>query len=107
MSTTEESTTPTESTREPGFMGWVKFLWQEGLARKFIVTHEDKQVVNLPLLLVIVAAFIAPWLVAIGVILAVVLGASVSVERKADDDEEATETSPTTAPASEGDAGQA
>ena len=106
MSTTEETSAETESSREPGFMGWVKYLWVEGLARKFIITHDGKDVVNLPLLIVLLAALVAPWLVAIGIIVAVVMGARIAVERKAGG-AEATDSIADAPNPGEGDAGQA
>jgi integral membrane sensor domain MASE1 len=81
LSTIEESPTAAEITREPGFKGWIKYLWQEGLARKFIITHEEKNVIHLPLLIVILAALVAPWLVAIGIVIAVVVNRSQRRER--------------------------
>ena len=106
-STPEPVETPTETEPEQkrGFGEWVKYLWDEGIARKFIITHDDKNIVDLPLLIVVIAALVAPWLVAIGIVIAVVLGATISVKRKGGDDEASAEGEPESAV--EGDAGTA
>lgn len=71
----------TQDGREPGFMGWVKYLWAEGLLRKLIVDREGANVVRLPLTIVVVGALVAPWVLAIGLVIAVVTGHRVSIVR--------------------------
>ena len=100
-----ETQTAAEPAQKRGFGEWVKYLWDEGIARKFIITHNEKNVVDLPLLVVVVAALVAPWLVAIGIVIAVVMGATISVKRRADDGEAGAGSDPES-PA-EGDAGTA
>lgn len=67
--------------REPGFKGMLKHLWAEGLARKFVVDREGSNIARVPLSIVIIGAIVAPWLAAAGVVLAVVTGCRIAVER--------------------------
>lgn len=67
--------------REPGFKAWVKYVWAEGLARRVIVEKGDEAIVRLPLTVVIIGAAVAPWLAAAGLVVAVVTGCRLAVER--------------------------
>jgi hypothetical protein len=78
----------TQDGREPGFMGWVKYLWAEGLLRKLIVDKEGANVVRLPLTVIVAGALVAPWLIAIGLVIAVVTGHRVSITRDTPSGEE-------------------
>lgn len=64
------------------FGEWVRYIWAEGLARHVIIEKaaEGKRPVNLPLTFVLIGAVLAPWLMALGVIAAVLLGYSIRIE---------------------------
>lgn len=74
---TGESPAPSRSFRQ-----WLGYIWAEGLARHVIVEKksEGKRPVNLPLTFIIAGGILAPWLLALGVVAAVVFGYSLHVE---------------------------
>lgn len=63
------------------FTQQLKYLWDESLARHVIVRRDDQQPVDLPLLVIIVAAIVAPWLVAGGAIVGLVMGYRIDMTR--------------------------
>ena len=63
------------------FGEWVRFLWRESIERRIVISKEERTAVNLPLLLVIIAAVVAPWLAAIGLVIGVVMGYRIGMER--------------------------
>lgn len=64
------------------FGEWVRYVWDEGLARHVIIEKaaEGKRPVNLPLTFVLVGGLLAPWLLALGVLVAVLRGYAIRVE---------------------------
>jgi hypothetical protein len=68
--------------REPGFRAWLKFVWREGLARKMVVEKGESTIVRLPLTAVVVGAALAPWIAAVGLVVAVIAGCRLTVERE-------------------------
>lgn len=63
------------------FMQQIKYLWDESLARHVIVRRDEHKPVDLPLLVVIIAAMVAPWLVAGGAIVALVMSYRIEMTR--------------------------
>lgn len=89
MSNGAKSTAKDESR---SFAEWAQFLWNESLARHVIVEKKGHyRPVDLPLLLLIIAALIAPWLVAIGLVLAVIMGYALRIESRGEPSEQAAE----------------
>lgn len=70
------------------FGEWVRFLWYEGSVRHVIIHKDEHQPIDLPLVLVLAAAVFAPWLLAIGIVVAVVKGYAIRIERQAPDEGE-------------------
>ncbi|HET7738171.1 MAG TPA: DUF4342 domain-containing protein [Tepidiformaceae bacterium] len=71
-----------ESEQQRSFGDQVKRIWQEGKIRHAVVTGKSgHRYVDVPLTIVIVAGVLAPWLAALGVVLAVVMGCRLEVLR--------------------------
>lgn len=68
------------------FTQQLKYLWDESLARHVIVRRNEQKPVDLPLLVVIIAAIVAPWLVAGGAIVALVMSYRIEMTRPGSDD---------------------
>lgn len=65
-----------------GFRGRVGKVWREGKTIHVVVTAKDgRRLVDLPLTVVVVGGVLAPWALAIGVVVAVVVGARLETER--------------------------
>jgi len=58
------------------------YWWHESLVRHVRIEKETKTALNLPLLVVIVAAVVAPWLAAGAVIVALVMGYHIRMSRE-------------------------
>lgn len=72
----------TSTTSGESLMDRVKYVLREGNIRHAVVTGKNgTRYVDLSLTIVIVFAVLAPWLAAIGVVLAVVTGCSLQVIR--------------------------
>lgn len=74
------STSPHRSFKE-----WVSYVWHEGMARHVFVFREDHTPLDLPLIVVILGALLAPWLLAIGVVVALVAGYRLEIRRTPDE----------------------
>jgi hypothetical protein len=71
-----------------GFPAQIAHLWHEGLVRHVVVKNNvGESKLDLPLLVVIIGAAVAPWLLAIGVVVAVMTNHSMSVERRPPNDD--------------------
>lgn len=79
MDTAEE---PQAEKTGRSFGEWVKDVWHEGMVRHAIAEKDGRRVLDLPLTLVLGAALIAPWLLVIGVLLAVVFHYEMRFERR-------------------------
>ena len=64
------------------FKDWVRHVWDEGLARHVVIekTAVNKQAINLPLTFVLVGGVLAPWLLAAGLVIAVLRGYSIRIQ---------------------------
>ncbi len=78
----------------------LKHLFHEGMVRHVIVRKEPRSIVDLPLDLIILGTLLAPWLVGIGALIALLTGYHIGMERR--DDERA---EPSAAPSTPGAAG--
>lgn len=74
-----------QASQSRSFSEWITYIWAEGLARHVVVEKAEHRPVDLPLTFVVIAAVVAPWLVAIGVVIAVLKGYRLFVERRGDD----------------------
>lgn len=63
----------------------MKYAWDEGLARHVVVSNDERTVLNLPLTVILVIALFASPLVALGVIVALVLGYRIEMQRSGSD----------------------
>jgi hypothetical protein len=59
----------------------VRWLWHEGLVRHVVVQKDGHRPIDLPLTAIIVGGVLAPWLLAIGVVVAVITGYKMETER--------------------------
>lgn len=59
----------------------IRWLWREGVARRVVVEKDGRRPVDLPLVAFLVAAVLAPWLVALGGVVGIVLGYQFRVDR--------------------------
>jgi len=59
----------------------MRWAWHEGLVRHVIVHKDGNRPIDLPLTAVIVGGILAPWLLAIGVVVAVITGFKMETER--------------------------
>jgi hypothetical protein len=73
--------TKTTDQGSPSFGDRVKNIWHEGAVRHVIVRKGDQRPVDLPLTAVVISAILAPWLLAIGVVVAIVMGYKMETER--------------------------
>jgi hypothetical protein len=62
-----------ETNQKPA-RGQIRAGYDEGMRRRFVVRKGDNVVLDLPLLLVVIGAILAPWVAVAGGILAVVNG---------------------------------
>ncbi len=63
-----------------GLREQVKSLWRAGMVRHVYVRKEGHTPIDLPLLLVLAGGLLAPWLLGIGVVVALLLGYRLDVE---------------------------
>lgn len=86
----------TESNTGRSFGEWLRYIWAEGLARHVIIekAEEGRRPVDLPLTFVLIGGVLAPWLLALGVIVAVLLGYAIRVEGGGEQAATAAEDSP-------------
>lgn len=59
----------------------VKYYWHESLARHVTFRKGDRTALDLPLLVVIIAAIVAPWLAAGAVVVALIVGYEIRMRR--------------------------
>jgi hypothetical protein len=62
----------------------LKELFHEGMVRHVVVRKEARSIVDLPLNLVILGTLLAPWLVGIGALIALLTGYRISMDRRDD-----------------------
>lgn len=67
------------------FTEQVKYLWNESLERHVRIRNDERVAFDLPLLVVLILAVIAPWLAAGGVIVALLLGYRLEMHRREQD----------------------
>lgn len=80
-----------------GLQEQIKALWHAGIVRHVYVRKDDHTPLDLPLLLVIAGGILAPWLLGIGVVVALLLGYRLEVlNLEAAVEEPAAETPPET-----------
>lgn len=79
-----------------GLQEQLKSLWHAGMVRHVYVRKDEHTPVDLPLLVVIVVGMFAPWLLGIGLVIALLLGYRFEVEN----------TEETAAAAGDGDGGE-
>lgn len=78
--------------KDRSFLEQVKHIIHEGNVRHAVVESKSgHRYVDLPLTLVILGAAFAPWLAAIGVVIAVVAGSAMRVERHGEGEDSASE----------------
>jgi len=70
--------------KDTSMKGRLSWLWREGLARRVIAEKGGRRAVDLPLTVFLIAAVLAPWLVALGGIAGILLGYQFHVEREED-----------------------
>jgi hypothetical protein len=63
------------------FSDRVRWLWREGIARRIVVEKGPRRPIDIPLTVFLVAAVLAPWLVAIGGVVAILMGYQFRVDR--------------------------
>ncbi|MCC6419272.1 MAG: DUF4342 domain-containing protein [Gemmataceae bacterium] len=63
----------------------LRHLWSEGLTRHVVVAQGDHRVLDLPLTIVVVATVLAPWLVGVGALLALLTAHHIGLERRGND----------------------
>ncbi len=63
-----------------GLQEQLKSLWRAGMVRHVYVRKEGHTPIDLPLLLVLAGGLLAPWLLGIGVVVALLLGYRLDVE---------------------------
>ncbi len=63
-----------------GLQEQLKSLWHAGMVRHVYVRKDEHTPVDLPLLVVIVVGMFAPWLLGIGLVIALLLGYRFEVE---------------------------
>ena len=63
----------------------LKDLFNEGMRRHVRMTKEERTIVNLPLNVVILGTLLAPWLIGILVLIGLMAGYNVTLDRDADD----------------------
>lgn len=61
--------------------GRMRWLWQEGLARRVVAEKGARRPVDMPLTAFLIAAVLAPWLVALGGVAGILLGYQFRVDR--------------------------
>lgn len=77
--------TPTTTPADRSFRARLRYVLPEGSVRHAVVDSKGAhRYIDLPLTVVIVGAVLAPWLAAIGAVVAVVAGCSIRVERHGD-----------------------
>ncbi len=76
-----ETPAPDQAAGPSSFGDRVRWAWHEGLVRHVVVHKDDKRPLDLPLTAVIVGGILAPWLLAIGVVVAVIAGYKMETER--------------------------
>lgn len=63
------------------FGEWVEYLWHESLERHVVIRNSERVAFDLPLLVVIIAAVVAPWLAAGAVVVALIVGYRLEMTR--------------------------
>ena len=63
-----------------GLQEQLKSLWRAGMVRHVYVRKEGHTPIDLPLLLVLAGGLLAPWLLGIGVVVALLVGYRLDVE---------------------------
>lgn len=66
-------TNPTSDTNS-SMRGRIRRLWGEGLVRRVVAEKNGRRVVDIPLTAFLIAAVLAPWLVALGGVAGILLG---------------------------------
>ncbi|HNT29653.1 MAG TPA: DUF4342 domain-containing protein [bacterium] len=56
---------------------------QEGNKRRVVISHDGKQVIQLPLTIAVIASILAPYLAVLGLIVGLATGCSIAVEKDA------------------------
>ncbi|MBI5949353.1 MAG: DUF4342 domain-containing protein [Chloroflexi bacterium] len=65
------------------FKEQVSHLWQEGMVQHVVITAKSgRRVIDVPLVVVIGVGIVAPWVAAIGAVIAVVRGGKIGTERQ-------------------------
>jgi|GEM_PF-3576501 len=64
------------------FSDRLKHYWNESLVRHVVFRKGDRKALDLPLLVVIIAAIVAPWLAAGAVVVALIVGYEIRVRRE-------------------------
>ncbi|MGE0570472.1 MAG: DUF4342 domain-containing protein [Dehalococcoidia bacterium] len=72
--------TPT-SDQDSGFKAFVRRVWQGGLVRRVTVTREGRTLVDVPLTVIVIGGVLAPWLLALGAVVAVLTGCQLAVRQ--------------------------
>lgn len=72
-------TNPTEELS--GIKGFALKVWRGGLARRVLVTRQGRILVDVPLTVVVVGGVLAPWLLGLGAVAAVVTGCQLAVRQ--------------------------
>lgn len=79
-----------------GFKAFVRRVWRGGLERRVTVTREARTLVDVPLTVVVIGGILAPWLLGLGAVAAVLTGCQLAVRQPAP----ATESDPGVGPGS-------
>ncbi len=69
------------SEQESGFKAFVRRVWHGGLVRRVIVTREGRTLVDVPLTVIVIGGVLAPWLLALGAVVAVLTGCQLAVRQ--------------------------
>ena len=72
--------TPT-SEQETGFKAFVRRVWHGGLVRRVTVTRDGRTLVDVPLTVIVIGGVLAPWLLALGAVVAVLTGCQLAVRQ--------------------------
>lgn len=72
--------TPT-SEQESGFKALIRRVWHGGLVRRVMVTREGRTLVDVPLTVIVIGGVLAPWLLALGAVVAVLTGCQLAVRQ--------------------------
>lgn len=71
-----------EKNQSRSFTSTVRRILHEGNIRHLVVRKHDRSLIDLPLTIVVIATVVAPWLVGIGLVAAVIASYTVSVVKE-------------------------